>query len=53
MNEITADVAVATDPAVEVKHFVLTTDAEGNTIQVEVIPTGELVQEVEDAPAVH
>ena len=42
MNDIT------TDKTVDLDHFVLGLDDEGNEVKIKVSPDGELVQEVED-----
>lgn len=49
MNEIIDNVAAVTD-GVEVKHFALTLDKDGKEVRVEIKPTGEFSQDVEDKP---
>lgn len=52
MNEFSSTVPVTLDP-VDGKHYVLTLDAEGNEVKVEVVPTGEASQETETPPTLH
>lgn len=49
MNEIIDNVAAVTD-GVEVKHFALALDKDGKEVRVEIKPTGEFSQDVDDKP---
>lgn len=51
MNEIATETLPVTVDPVDGKHYVLTLDAEGNEVKVEIVPTGEASQGRDEAAA--